>query len=120
MTRPVATAIALLMSMSLVLVASAAVIAGGRPFSTDLTGAAEVPPADPDGSGTGQLWLNHGQGTVCWELAVADIAPATAAHIHRAPAGVNGPVVVPIEPTHFGHFVGMYRRRAIGHQGHHP
>ena len=31
---------------------------------------------------------------------VADIAPAAAAHIHRAPAGVNGPVVVPLSaPT---------------------
>ena len=98
MTRPMATAIAVLISLSLTLVAGTVVMAGGRPFSTDLSGANEVPPADPDGSGTGQLWLNHGQRTVCWQLEVANIAPATAAHIHHAAAGVNGPVVVPLSP----------------------
>jgi hypothetical protein len=29
---------------------------------------------------------------------VSDIAPATAAHIHVGPAGVAGPVVVPLTP----------------------
>jgi hypothetical protein len=72
---------------------------GGRSFATSLTGAAEVPgPGDPDGSGTALITLNHGLGTVCWELTVADIAPATAAHIHIGNAGVAGPVVVPLSP----------------------
>lgn len=71
----------------------------GRKFTTTLTGAAEVPgPGDPDGSGTATITLNHGQGTVCWDLAVEDIASATASHIHVAPAGVAGPVVVPLSP----------------------
>jgi hypothetical protein len=70
---------------------------GGRPFSTTLTGAAEVPgPGDPDGSGTATITLNHGQGEVCFELVASGIAPATAAHIHVGPAGVAGPVVVPL------------------------
>lgn len=71
---------------------------GGRPFATDLTGAAEAPdPGDPDGSGTAVLTMNPGQGEVCFELTVADIAlPASAAHIHIAPVGVPGPVVVPL------------------------
>jgi len=68
---------------------------GGRKFTTALTGAAEVPgPGDPDGSGTATITLNYGQGQVCWDLTVSDIAPATAAHIHVGPAGVAGPVVV--------------------------
>ena len=76
---------------------------GGRKFTTTLTGAAEVPgPGDPDGSGTATITLNHGQGQVCWELTVSDIAPATAAHIHVAPAGVAGPVVVPLSPPTSG------------------
>jgi hypothetical protein len=71
----------------------------GRKFTTTLTGAAEVPgPADPDGSGTAKIWLNRGQGEVCWELTASGIAPATAAHIHSAPAGIAGPVVVPLSP----------------------
>lgn len=72
---------------------------GGRKFTTTLTGAAEVPPGDPDGSGTAFIELNHGQGQVCWTIQVADITlPATAAHIHEAPAGVAGGVVVPLSP----------------------
>lgn len=75
----------------------------GRKFTTTLTGAAEVPgPGDPDGSGTATITLNHGQGRVCWEITVSDIAPATAAHIHVAPAGVAGPVEVPLSPPTSG------------------
>lgn len=75
-------------------------ILGGRPLSADLTGAAEVPPGDPDGSGTALIEVNPGLGEVCFELAVEGIAPATASHIHIAPAGVAGPVVVPlVAPT---------------------
>ncbi|MDQ3004144.1 MAG: CHRD domain-containing protein [Chloroflexota bacterium] len=86
----------LLIMMVLAVLALASIAAdGGRKFTTTLTGAAEVPgPGDPDGSGTATLRLNPGQGEVCFDLAVSDIAPATAAHIHVAPAGVAGPVVV--------------------------
>ena len=70
---------------------------GGRLLTADLTGEAEVPVGDLDGSGTARITLNQGQGTVCWELEVADITlPAAAAHIHVAPAGVAGPIVVPL------------------------
>jgi CHRD domain len=76
---------------------------GGRKFATTLTGAAEVPgPGDPDGSGTAMLELNPGTGQVCFELTVTGIAPATAAHIHVAPVGVAGPVVVPLTPPTSG------------------
>lgn len=68
---------------------------GGRALETQLTGEAEAPgPGDPDGTGTARLTLNPGQGEICFELTVANIAPATAAHIHEAPAGSPGPVVV--------------------------
>lgn len=75
----------------------------GVPFSVVLTGAAEAPnPGDPDGSGTATLRLNPGRGTVCYELSVSGIAPATASHIHKAVAGVAGPVVVPLSPPTSG------------------
>jgi hypothetical protein len=81
---------------TLVALVAAPAVAGGRPFFTSLTGANEAPgPGDPDGTGTAQLWLNPGQGTVCFELSVRDITlPTTGAHIHRAPAGDPGPIVV--------------------------
>jgi len=76
---------------------------GGRPLDTSLTGAAEVPgPGDPDGSGTAHLTLNLGQGEVCFELTAANIAPATAAHIHVGAVGVAGPVVVGLTPPTSG------------------
>jgi hypothetical protein len=75
---------------------------GGRPFATTLTGSAEIGGGDPDGSGSARITLNHGQGEICFELSVSGIAPATAAHIHAAPAGVNGPVVVPLTPPTSG------------------
>jgi CHRD domain len=70
----------------------------GRPFATTLTGAAEVPgPGDADASGTAVLTLNQGQGEVCFDLSWAGIdGTVVAAHIHAAPAGVAGPVVVPL------------------------
>jgi CHRD domain len=71
---------------------------GGRPFTTALTGAAEVPgPGDPDGSGTAVIRLNHGQEQVCFELSVSNITlPATGAHIHVGTATESGGVVVPL------------------------
>jgi hypothetical protein len=71
---------------------------GGRPFVVPLTGAAEAPgPGDPDGTGTAWITLNYGLHEVCFTLVVEDITlPATGAHIHRAPAGSPGPVVIPL------------------------
>ena len=72
---------------------------GGRPLSAALTGAAEVPgPGDSDGTGTVKLTLNEGQGQICFELTVSNIATATAAHIHEAAAGKAGGVVVTLSP----------------------
>ena len=35
---------------------------------------------------------------VCYTLTAKRIAPATAAHIHKGPPGVAGPIVVPLKP----------------------
>jgi hypothetical protein len=76
---------------------------GGRPFSTVLTGEAEVTDAgvpnqgDLDGTGSAKITVNPGQEEVCFELSVAGITlPAIGAHIHEGVAGENGPVVVPL------------------------
>jgi hypothetical protein len=63
-----------------------------------LTGATEVPgPGDSDGSGTAKLTLNVGKGEVCYELTVANIQEATAAHIHEGAIGKSGPVKVGLD-----------------------
>jgi hypothetical protein len=77
--------------------------AGGRPMVVPMTGAQEAPgPGDPDGTGTAWFWFNPGQGTVCYVLEVQNIEPAAAAHIHLAPVGVPGPVVIPLIPPTSG------------------
>ena len=69
---------------------------GGRRLSATLTGAAEVPgPGDLDGSGTVVLRVRPGRDQVCFDIHVSAITlPATAAHIHQAPVGVAGGIVV--------------------------
>lgn len=90
------------LAASAALVATAAIAGpatGGAKFNATLTGAAEVPgPGDPDGSGTAKITINPGQSKICWQISVSNIDPATAAHIHSAPAGIAGPVVVTLSP----------------------
>ena len=90
-------------AVSLALVSGALAFTGAK-RTTTMSGAEECNAAgvcnqgDPDGSGLAHITLNAGQATVCWELTVRDIMPATASHIHKAPAGVAGPIVVPLSP----------------------
>src|SRR5881397_3997122 len=69
-------------------------------LTTTMTGAAEVPgPGAPHGFGTAIITLRPAAGQICFVLQVSGITlPATAAHIHVAPVGVPGPVVVPLAP----------------------
>lgn len=76
---------------------------GGKLLTAELTGAAERPgPGDPDGTGSARITINLGQSTLCYELAVSNIAPATAAHIHEAPPSSAGPVVLTLRPPTSG------------------
>jgi hypothetical protein len=62
-----------------------------------LTGPVEVPPGDQDGSGLATFIVDPARGQLCFSIVVDDILlPAIAAHIHVAPAGVAGPIVVPL------------------------
>jgi hypothetical protein len=101
---PIALAVVLAIGIAVIgTVKQATADSGGRPFSTTLTGAAEVPgPGDPDGSGTVSMRLNHGQGEICYSLAVSGIDPATAAHIHIGTTDEPGPVVVGLAPPTSG------------------
>lgn len=63
-------------------------------FSAILSGADEAPgPGDPNGKGVATLDV-YDAGLVCYALKVQATGTPTAAHIHEAPAGVAGPVVV--------------------------
>lgn len=84
--------------VSPLLASPAAAEDGGRPLSTELTGAEEAPaPGDPDATGFADLRLNQGQERVCFDLSWADVdGEVFAAHIHVGDAGEAGPIVVPL------------------------
>lgn len=69
----------------------------GNNFAANLTGANEVPPADPDGVGTARISTDDATNRICVRLEVRNIGAVTAAHIHRGRAGVNGPPVVTLD-----------------------
>jgi hypothetical protein len=97
MRSPHRFAIALAVALSSALLVAGIATAGGRPISIDLTGAAEAPgPGDPDGSGSASFTFNAGTGEVCFDYSVTGVEPLVAAHIHIAPAGSPGPVVIPV------------------------
>src|SRR5262245_60343274 len=76
---------------------------GGKKLTTTMTGANEIPgPGDSDGTGTASITINPGQGRLCYELTVSNIDAAVAAHIHSAPVGVAGPVIIPLAPPSDG------------------
>jgi hypothetical protein len=101
MKRLIMVPLAILITLTLVSVAFAG-DGGGAPRVTTLSGAEEVSGGDPDGSGFASIRLNVGQQRVCWEVSFSDISEPFAAHIHNAPAGVNGGVVVPLSPIEGG------------------
>ncbi|MGH2444485.1 MAG: CHRD domain-containing protein [Candidatus Limnocylindria bacterium] len=70
---------------------------GGRTFDLALSSAAEVPTPTDDATGTAVLTINPGHQEVCFEIGWDDVeGTIVAAHIHLAPTGVAGPVVVPL------------------------
>jgi hypothetical protein len=103
MRSPHRFTIALALALTSALVVAGGAMAGGRPISIDLTGAAEAPgPGDPDGSGTASFTFNPGTGEVCFDYSVTGVDPLTAAHIHVAPVGSAGPVVIATPPSPSG------------------
>jgi hypothetical protein len=63
-------------------------------FAAVLTGGQEVPPVPTGAVGFGSLEVNSDRTVLHFAVAVANIENVVAAHIHVAPAGSNGPVVV--------------------------
>lgn len=91
---------------------AAPVLEGGQKFTTTLTGAAEVNGAgvpnqgDPDGTGTATIIVNPGQSRVCWDITTGNLDPVLFAHIHVAPAGMNGGIVVNLSAVQNGQATG--------------
>jgi len=67
--------------------------------SAAMTGSEEVPPADPDGSGTADFKLKAKKKKVCFDIEFQGIDTPNLAHIHEGGAGVAGPPVVTLFET---------------------
>jgi CHRD domain len=71
-------------------------------FTIQLSGAEEVCPTAPGtcggpGTGTATITIDRNARTLCYTITTENVAlPLLAAHIHAAPAGQAGPVVVPL------------------------
>jgi len=77
------------------LVMAVPALGGGRPLTAYLSGDNEVPANESPAAGVAHVTLNQGQGEVCVHIdAGGFLGTVVAGHIHKAPAGVNGGVVI--------------------------
>jgi CHRD domain len=71
-----------------------------------MTGSQEVPPGNPTASGTFRFRLIPDGEQVCFSLTWKGLDTPTMAHIHKAPPGIEGPVVIV-----------LYGAPPVGHSG---
>jgi hypothetical protein len=89
----------LILVLAAILVASAvSAAAQPRTYVAPLSSAQEVPTNDSLARGQTVFRLSADGTSIDYRLIVANIRDVTMAHIHTAPAGVNGPVVVWLYP----------------------
>ena len=67
-------------------------------FGAFLTGSEEVPPVNSPGVGSTRI-MQMDANTLKFEIRVANTSGIVAAHLHNAPLGMNGPVVVTLIPS---------------------
>src|SRR5687767_4175699 len=72
-----------------------AYVSGGTiTYAADLRPDNEVPPVTSTAFGSAFVTLDLVNNTIAWDVATSGIANPTLSHIHRAAAGVNGPVII--------------------------
>src|SRR5215831_2879473 len=95
------------LGMALAITVTGSVLALGTASAVDvkltLTGDQEVPPVNSPAVASGTIAIND-NAAVSGGIVTTGIK-ATAAHIHEAPAGKNGPVIVPLEKKSDREFV---------------
>jgi hypothetical protein len=82
-----------LIVLTLLMIASIA-YAASQNFGARLSGSEEVPKRATDATGSATFQLNDDGTQLAYTVTVANIENVSAAHIHCAPKGVNGPVGV--------------------------
>lgn len=92
---PIALAVPVLAGGALLLSAGTA-LASPQPLTTTLSGANEPAGGQAGSSGSATVTVDPDSGQVCVSV-TSSVKDGVAMHIHRGPAGVDGPVVVPFE-----------------------
>jgi hypothetical protein len=96
--HPALLAVYALVALAGLLVVGGLAFAGGGgnavKLKANLSGANEVPPADPDGRGRIKVNLRVAAGQVCFDLRFRTTGTPNRGHIHQGPAGTNGGIVV--------------------------
>ena len=67
-------------------------------YTAELRGSNEVHQGNLNASGSAEISFSDELTRVCWDLNdLTGLGPITGAHIHRGSAGVDGPVVLPLQ-----------------------
>lgn len=85
------------MLCAVAMLAGCATMEGRHQVKVVLSGTEEVPPVVTKATGSGAIVIAADK-SVSGSVTTTGVA-GTAAHIHLAPAGKNGPVIVPMEKT---------------------
>ena len=104
MTRipKLAASVAVLALALVAALATAGSAVAAETLRASLSGAREVPEeGDRNGRGTARITTDRSRGRVCFRIRLSRVGSVAAGHIHRAPAGEAGPIVVALfdEPT---------------------
>lgn len=74
-------------------------VAGAAVLNASLSGRAETPLGDRNGSGTARITTKAAERRVCFRITLSRVGTVTAGHIHEGRRGRNGDVVVPLFDT---------------------
>lgn len=91
----------------------------GTEFRALLSGSERIPPVDSQASGSLVILVNERTGEIEFELRLTGISGVTGAYINRAPAGENGPPIVPLftGPPTGDDFSGVLTRGKLTSEG---
>jgi CHRD domain len=85
------------MNVFAVVFAAYSICASSQEVKVALSGSQEIPPVATSASGTGTITVNADRSAI-GSVTITGMS-ATVAHIHEAPAGANGLIVIPLVRT---------------------
>ena len=87
--------IGVVLSIGLAATSSVAASDGAVTVNLRLTGANEVPAADPDGTGKAKLHIDAAGGQICFDIkGLTDTGTPNRGHIHKGPIDGTGGIVI--------------------------